>query len=35
MEQLSGPLLLRMLHTRDGAQVAAMCVVAGTAKVGS
>lgn len=32
VEQLSGPLVLRMAHTRDGARVAAACAAAGGAK---
>lgn len=33
VEQLAGTLLVRMLHTRDGARVASLCVAAGSAKV--
>lgn len=35
MKSLSGPLLVRMIHTKDGAKVGAMCVKMGTAKVTS
>eukprot|EP01018_Ginkgo_biloba_P028107 Gb_02879 [translate_table: standard] len=32
IQQLSGPLLVRMIHTRDGSKVGALCVIHGSAK---
>lgn len=33
IKQLSGPLLVRMIHTRDGSRVGMLCVKHGSAKV--
>lgn len=35
IKQLSGPLLVRMIHTRDGSRVGMLCVKHGSAKVDS
>ncbi|KAI4368652.1 hypothetical protein MLD38_017187 [Melastoma candidum] len=32
LQQLSGPLLVRMIHTRDGSQLGILCIKHGTAK---
>ncbi|XP_031496444.1 pumilio homolog 24 isoform X2 [Nymphaea colorata] len=32
IEQLSGPILVRMIHTRDGSRIGVLCVKHGTAK---
>lgn len=34
IQQLSGPLLVRMIHTRDGSKIGMLCVKHGSAKVG-
>ena len=33
IQQLSGPLLVRMIHTRDGSRVGILCIKHGSAKV--
>lgn len=33
IQQLSGPLLIRMVHTRDGSRLAMLCIKHGSAKV--
>lgn len=33
LQQLSGPLLIRMIHTKDGAKLGVTCVFAGSRKV--
>lgn len=33
LQQLSGPLLIRMAHTKDGAKLGVTCVFAGSRKV--
>lgn len=34
IQQLSSPLLVRMIHTKDGSRIGTLCVKHGSAKVG-